>query len=401
MKIWISRFGKVINSIRTDGFLNASLKVKEALGIFNKRVDSGDVLFVTGGVGRSAVYRCHNQAEELNNNNIKASVAVQDNKKLLDFADSFLIFIFHRTLRTKELQRFIARIKESQKTILFETDDLNYDPEYLHKTEYYNSINKLEKQQIKKGIAAEILNDDYVKTCVTSTTFLSKKLEEYDKNVFVSRNKLSKMDIKNIKKVLKGKEVGDGLVRMGYFSGSPSHNKDFATIEDVLVDILRKYPQTHLVIVGPLELDDKFSEFESQIERLKFVPMKELFKVIAKIDINLAPLLDDEFSRSKSEIKFLEAGILRVPTVAFANQTFKEIIEDGKNGMLAKNKREWTNRLRRLIEDKKLRVKIGNEAQISVLKQGMTESRNGNKKYYDFLRNEIKSSGSDKQKYKE
>lgn len=43
---------------------------------------------------------------------------------------------------------------------------------------------------------------------------------------------------------------GDPLV-IRYFSGSPSHDRDFATVADVLSDFLRAHPDVELEVIGP------------------------------------------------------------------------------------------------------------------------------------------------------
>jgi glycosyltransferase involved in cell wall biosynthesis len=45
--------------------------------------------------------------------------------------------------------------------------------------------------------------------------------------------------------------------------------------------------------------------------------------------------LDNPFSQSKSEIKFMEAALLGIPTVASPTQAFQHAIISGENGYLA------------------------------------------------------------------
>ena len=58
--------------------------------------------------------------------------------------------------------------------------------------------------------------------------------------------------------------------------------------------------------------------------------------IVAQIDINLAPLeLDNPFCQAKSEIKFTEAALVGVPTVASPTQAFVYAMRDGEDGLLA------------------------------------------------------------------
>ena len=51
---------------------------------------------------------------------------------------------------------------------------------------------------------------------------------------------------------------------------------------------------------------------------------------------------------SKSELKFFEAGILGIPTVAAATQTFREAIDDGVDGFVASSAEEWVGKIRKI-----------------------------------------------------
>jgi len=389
MGIWTGRLGKSLGAIKKEGFRSGSKKIFEAIKVMAKPVLPGDVLFVTGGTGRSAAYRCHNQAEELNLHGIKASVAMQDNKRLQHFAETFQVFIFHRVIVNEKVGSFIKEIKKRNKTIMFETDDLNYDPNYLHQTDYFDQINELERKQIEEGIGAEIIDDDYVSHCVTSTSFLAEKLREKGKQVFVSQNKLSVREQEEARAALeKIKRKENGGVRIGYFSGTPSHDRDFAVVEDVIVELLQKNDNARLCLAGPLEVGKKLSGLDRQIERIPFAPMEKHLQNIASVDINIVPLEDNDFCRAKSEIKFIEAGILKVPTVAQDNQTYREAISDGTDGMLAANAEQWREKLQRLIADQGLRTRMGQAAQDKVLERFITKAQ-GNEDYYNFLREKI------------
>jgi glycosyltransferase involved in cell wall biosynthesis len=392
MNLFLIKIGKAFNVLKRDGFLNGIKRIISAQKIANKKVAPGDVLIVTNGVGDSAFYRAHNVAEELNENKIRTSVATQDNKKLLRYVSEFKVFVFHRTVKTDLIAKMIDKIKEQKKEIIFETDDLVYDPKFLKLMEGYKKMNFLEKKMYQNGLGGDILNDDYVKTCTTTTNFLAEKLKEKNKKVFIVKNKLSKKDLAWANNILKNqKPKKDQEVIIGYFSGTISHNKDFATIINPLTNILEKYQQVKLFIAGPLDLEDEFTrKFKDRIINSAYVPRKEHFKNIASVDINIAPLeINNPFCESKSELKFFEAGILKVPTIATATQTFRETIIDGEDGFIAKNEKEWESKLKELIKNENLRKKMGEKARQKTLKNYVIKKfeKDG---YHDYLTKIIK-----------
>ena len=89
---------------------------------------------------------------------------------------------------------------------------------------------------------------------------------------------------------------------------------------------------------------------------------------LAQLDINLAPLVaGNPFAESKSAIKYMEAALVRCPTIASACAEFKEAICDGEDGFLAHNDKEWLRKLTLLVEDAQFRVEMGKWAYRDVM----------------------------------
>ena len=315
---------------------------------------------------------------------------IQDNPFLPRFADRFKIFVFHRTLYTPVVTRLIKKIKTQEKEIVFETDDLVFEARYVQQTDHYQNMSYFEKKQYEKGVGKEILDDPYVKVCTTSTKFIASKLSQYGKKVFIITNKLSEDWLRVADDIL-SKNVAEkrDRIRIGYFSGTIGHNKDFSIISDALVEILKKYPKAEIFLAGPLKLEEKFNKFSERIIRSSYVPREQHFKNIFQCDIILAPLkIGDEFSEGKSELKFFEAGLLEVPIVAVRNQTFSDAINDGENGFLADHKEEWFAKISQLIENLELRKKIGKKAREKALADYSTRNSHSDD-YYNYLRSKL------------
>jgi glycosyltransferase involved in cell wall biosynthesis len=393
MKLFLIKIGKAFHTLRREGLWRGGKRVSIAFFALFRRVGSGDVLFITGGVGDSALYRAHHVAEELELNGLSTGITVQDNPLLPSYADKFSVFIFHRVLYTPSVAKLINRIKAQGKEIIFETDDLVFDPQYLQYMDYFQKMNSLEKKLYENGVGGEILADEYVKVCTTTTTFLAGKLREKNKRVFIVLNKLTRADVALAESLVQEKNVptiSSNIIKLGYFSGTISHNKDFATITDALVTVLQKYPQTELFLVGPLETESKLSVFADRIKQLPYAPRAKHFANIASVDINVAPLeIGNPFCESKSELKFFEAGIVGVPTVASATAPYKEAIEDGVDGYVASTTEEWVEKLSRLIEDPSFRASMGEAARTKAMQKYTTENAK-NTEYYEYLKSKFK-----------
>lgn len=389
MDLFLIRIGKAWSALRRDGMWRGSKRVIQAVKAIFRPLPKGDILLVSGGVGDSARYRTKHVAEELNINGFQASSTTQNSPFFAASVEQFQVIIFHRVLFTEAVAKYVNRAKELKRTLVFDTDDLVYDPKYLHLMDYYTKMNTLERKLYENGVGGELLADPYVAHCTTTTTFLKRKLEERGKKVFLVTNKMSEEDVKWAEEIRKAAKKDPELVRISYLSGTPSHNKDFATITPVLCRILKEFPQARLVLAGPLDTEDALNEFPNQIIRVPFAPRKEYFATVASADINVAPLeMNNDFTESKSELKFFEAGLLGVPTVAVANETYRGAITDGVDGFVAATEEEWYEKLKSLIINPGLRAEIASKALKTALARYTT--KNGkSEEYYQFLRNTL------------
>lgn len=120
-----------------------------------------------------------------------------------------------------------------------------------------------------------------------------------------------------------------------------------------------------LTIVGHLDLTGfpELTPHAPRIERRPLVPHHELGAEYARFDINLAPLeADNPFCQAKSELKYFEAALVHVPTVAAATAPYAAAIQSGINGYIARDEAEWRDHHLTLIDDKDTRERLGCEA---------------------------------------
>jgi glycosyltransferase involved in cell wall biosynthesis len=355
------------------------------------------VLFISGCPGGSRYYRCKNQSEMLASHNISSETYGQYSMNLLYLVDKFDIFVFQRTIYNSYTKRLMELIKNRNKKIIYETDDLVFDPAYLPYMDYYNFMDAMEKSWYENGIGREILENKYVKHCVVATDYLAQAIKKKypDKKVFVSYNRLGSEQIVLARETLAKRnqlKINDGKIRIGYFSGSKSHNKDFNTITDVMIKILRENANAILMVVGHLDLDEKFSQVATQIERIAFVSVQKLPELILRADINIAPLeINNPFCQAKSALKFFETGLLEIPTVASATPDFRRCIRNGENGFVAENNADWEDFLTRLVQNKNLREEIGRQAKKDALKNHNAANKQEIEEFVEFIRSDLKN----------
>jgi len=399
MKQTLSKIGKVVSLVRREGLMRAVQRVWIFTFTSLHRVGAGQVLYINGGLGDNALYRGRHIVEELEKQGFVAAATIQDNPFLTRYVDRFDVFVLHRVVCSRHIERFIAAAKKAGKTIVFETDDLVFDAALMQSTDAYANMNALERTQYEDGLSSCVVGDDYVTHATTTTEPLARHLRERGKEVFIVPNKLSKefVELANVaRKTVAEEAVSRENFRIGYFSGSASHDRDFAVITEVLLDLMERFAVVELFIAGPLELDQRFEQFGERIIRAPYVSRGEHFINVARCAVNVAPLeVNDAYCEAKSAIKYYEAGIVAVPTVASATEVFKDAIMEGKTGFTAHTGQEWTEKLEVMINDRDRIKEMGSAALADVNMYHTTDTSkqcSSNIAYYNFLRQRIDGS---------
>ena len=125
---------------------------------------------------------------------------------------------------------------------------------------------------------------------------------------------------------------------------------------------MKNHAHVELLVVGVLDLNEKFNRFDNRIRRVGFVDWRELPSLLASIDINLMPLENTMFHWCKSENKWMEAAMVGVPTIGSFNPEIGTNTSDEKDIVLCHDAEEWLSKLEALVQDKDKREGIGAQA---------------------------------------
>ncbi len=390
---------RAIDVIKEDGIIACMKRTNAYISINKDRIRTKreekigkickDVLFINGCyLAHPARYRVLHQMEQLSASNI-TNEQIFYNDITMDLVKKYRVFIFFRCSYTEEINEFIKIAKKLNKTVLYDIDDLIIDRKYTDQIKYLRTMSKEERKEYDYGIDNM---GKLLKLCdgvITTTECLAEKLKEYVPNVYINRNTASEEMVKYSEEAIyyrdifpylkkeqleknikmeqfvearkKCKERKD-IVRLGYFSGSFFHNDDVKMILPVLEKLLENYSYIELHLVGKVNIPSKLKKYSSRIIFHSFVDWRKLPELIASVDINLAPIEKTIFNEAKSENKWIEAALVKVPTVASNVGAFEKMIEHENTGFLCDNVEEWYNVLCKLIENKKLRKKIGEQA---------------------------------------
>ena len=310
-------------------------------------------------------YRVLNKAEQLRKNGFAVKV-VNLSDFQLSMAQNASHIIIYRSPISPELLRLCHLAKEYGKPVFFDIDDLVFDTVYTDQLSYTQGLNSVEKGNYDAGVRNYGYMLENCDGAITSTNQLQEELYKYQSKVLLNRNLASDDLIAISSQYIKDYSQTSNIVKIGYFSGSISHNENFELIKPAIKQLLTKYSNVQLHIVGILDIPQDMKPFENQIVTHDYVDWDKLPALISEVDINLAPLVDSIFNRAKSEIKWIEAALVKVPTVASKIGAFSDAIVDGETGLLATDD-QWFEKLEALVLSPELRQKIADAAYRAVL----------------------------------
>jgi len=329
------------------------------------RLSQGEyaVLIVSGTEGDTQRYRCFHQQEQLMLNDVECTVKHFGNSQLLEDVADYRVVILHRVPHTDLIEAVIKRAHEAGGVVIFDTDDLIFEPELTHWVDALSAMPPDELKLYHEGVRRYRRTLELCDCVLTSTEFIADLVRQLGKRAYVNRNSLS-LELIRISEEAYCQRPGqkDGLT-IGYASGTKTHNKDFQEAAEALVHVMERHPDLELCIVGYLDMPPEWERFQDRIKRIPFTRWRQLPSLLSTFDINLAPLeMGNPYCRAKSELKYFEAAIVGVPTIASRIDSFVYAIGHGVNGLLAGNTAEWIAGLEALINDASYRRAIGERA---------------------------------------
>jgi glycosyltransferase involved in cell wall biosynthesis len=326
------------------------------------------VLFISGVGGVARRCRVTQPMEQLALAGIPATFRLSGDVGFLGDALEHDIVILHRVAMTPYIDDLLEVVHERGRVSLYDADDLVFRPDLIDHDSYYRHLPPGERRIHEDHVLAQratMLRCDYG---LTTTEYLADLLAAEGKEVLINRNALSGDWVQWC-----GQAEGEVAKRgrqvvLGYVSGSKSHDFDFAELADGLATVMGRHSNVVLRVVGHLGLTPTLAPFRDRIEMVDFMPWSRVPWELAGLDINLAPLeQDNPYCNAKSELKYIEASVLGLPTIASKTQCYQHAIRHGENGLLAGNPDEWASALESAVTDEPARVALGEAARADVL----------------------------------
>ncbi len=321
------------------------------------------ILILSGARGDTRRYRTFHLYEQTRILGLNSQLSHVTDSKLSKKVASADIMIIHRAAYNHQIAWLEKEIHRKNGILIQDFDDLIFDPtafKYINSVDFADPI-RASLYQEEMGLNRKTL--ELCDTALTSTDYLADYIRPLEKPVHVHRNAFSLAMLECSENAYASRKLRLEKIVIGYASGTSTHNQDFALIKPVLMEILSRHPNVELWIVGPLDPGQDWGSLKGQIRKIDLVPWRRLPEIQMQFDINLAPLrIDNPFGQSKSEIKYVEAALLRIPTIASPSKAFRVAIRQADNGFLAGELQEWQQTMKTLIEQPTLRATVGERA---------------------------------------
>ena len=306
-------------------------------------------------------YRAYNMVQVLNSETADGCCASyffqEDLHRIEEIADAASMLVICRSAYSHKINELITKFRIRRKPVYFDIDDFVFDTAYTHLVVQTLGLDMDDPRVWDDWFAMMGRMGQTLRLCdaaITTNDFLAQRIAEFSAlPVQVVPNFMNREQVDLSEQLFSSKQASgfsrDGTICLGYFSGSPSHNLDYAIVEPALESVMDSDPRTHLMVVGYINAGAAFSRFGDRVIRQPFQDYVNLQRLIGKVEFNLMPLQANIFTDCKSALKYFESAIVGTLSIASPGQNYRSAISDGTNGYLARA-HQWTSRIRQAID---------------------------------------------------
>lgn len=328
------------------------------------------MLFLTGSDGAPLRYRVWHLVERLAIAGVRSRVLYHSDVAALAAARQADAVVLFRAPYSVTVAAVVAESRRRGRPVLFAVDDLVLSPELAADAPALDDDSSVTAHGFRETLAAYARSAQVSDAFLGSTPELVEAASGLGLPGRVERNRLGAPWLARVGAISPDRPSREEEIRVGYFSGTDTHDDDLALIAGPLARALERFPRARLVLAGPLRIPAELARLDARLELRPFVPWSELPASLASIDVSLAPLdLSRRFNRAKSEVKYLEAASLGIPTIASPSPAFCRASRDGRTGWLAESAADWEAQLGRALADPAAARRLGEDARGDVLRR--------------------------------
>lgn len=326
------------------------------------------VLFMAGIEGAPLRYRVRLPAEALALLGITCEVRHYRDPALSRLSRQADALVVYRVPATPQVLSLIQEVRRRRVPVFFDVDDLIFDPEIASEIPALTILDRDAAALWLEGVrryrttmeACDVYIGSTAMLCRHAAAVTGLPTERFDNGVSLVLARQADFALRRTRL--------PGPLRVGYFSGTTTHDHDWALIEPAVAEVLARRPEVELWLVGHVPPVPALARFGARVRRWPIQRWPDLPGWLRDVDVNLAPLApDSRFNEAKSAIKWLEAALAATPTIASPTEPFREAVAHDRTGLLAARPEEWVAHLDRLLTDREARERLGRAARREAL----------------------------------
>ncbi|MEO6822602.1 MAG: glycosyltransferase [Candidatus Nanopelagicales bacterium] len=329
------------------------------------------VLFVSGsGASATLRYRVRLAEEALRSRGVQTRAVHFTEPALSVWAEDADVVALYRVPITSAVVALVRSARRRGVPVTFDIDDRVFLQEHVTALPFLGQLSASDRELFlrdvpRRGETARLAD----RGSATTSAIVADLATVVPGPVFLLPNGVGVVAARQSEAVLAGPRDGHATIRLGYFSGSATHDADWAAIEADVLELMRSDPRIELWLVGRVTPTRALDRLGERVQCRAPVGWLDLFEILASVDVNLAPLDYSQFTSAKSAIKWLEAALVQTPTVATLTEPFQYAARDGLDTLLVPPGQSWTPAIARLVDDEALRSQLGRSARIGALQR--------------------------------
>ena len=307
----------------------------------------------------SHIYRVKNAVDALISNDIPSwwTTSFELARSLPAIRNARLVVI-HRSQWNEDIESIYDFCRGNGISTASDIDDLIYEPDFVNSggIHFIAELNSEQKRKWRKKISAFRRTLLAADKCIVSTSTINADLAGKGVKSTCVPNGFSSENLILSSYWREQFQAVSGANRLGYACGSPTHAADFALIASPVAQFLSQHPKWKLTIIGSLDFSGYIDLIDdSQLEFRPLVDHVNLAYELCRVSINLIPLERSPFCDAKSPLKWYEAALGGVPSIATKNPMYTRLLCDTNSGLLAESEDDWLDKITSLASNTELR----------------------------------------------
>lgn len=223
-------------------------------------------------------------------------------------------------------------------------------------------------KQKQEKVEAQELSYTGTHAIQVSTEPLAEVFRRYNPHVKVFKNHLKELPKERSYVVERLQRLKEGEDYVNFFFGALNRKQEWQDVMPLINEAAAKYgSRLRFKVLSDVKffeaLQTRHKEFIGSPKLFggQFVPYEVYTRALHEADISFLPLHDNDFNRTKSDLKFIEsaghgAAVLASPTV------YEGSVRQGRTGFIYRNPQEFKAYLELLIENRERRLETAEAA---------------------------------------